>query len=411
MVGRIHPAPDPHEVQAVPQAQRLLRAEPRRPGPARRRGLDERVDRRARLTGRSRDAPAGRAPRPPPTSPTCSASPAGSTRSATGPGNATSSGCRRLTAPSTSRSTGTTPAPVPCPSRRRSASRMAIECPGAGLAEPIGYSAVDRAGLWAQLSGRTAVATSWRPRAGRAADAPRSAEPCGCLHDTPTDLLPSSRRRGPRRPGGDRLDHPCRRAHRHAGPAARGRLPDDRRRRRRRARRTCPPRHRRSRTATSSPTTCSRSATQVRLLDLDRCGPADPALDLAKFAADLHWWCAPDSERARALTDELPCRIRRVRPGALGPSRPAHPAVRPQAHRPPLRRALPRVGRPTFARVSPPPRPFWRGVRDGEHHPRRRHRLPHWPTLDPSLASLPPALPTCSRHGLMAPARRPLDAR
>jgi aminoglycoside phosphotransferase (APT) family kinase protein len=28
----------------------------------------------------------------------------------------------------------------------------------------------------------------------------------------------------------------------------------------------------------------------VRLLDLDRSGPAEPALDLAKLVADLHWW-------------------------------------------------------------------------------------------------------------------------
>jgi Ser/Thr protein kinase RdoA (MazF antagonist) len=39
----------------------------------------------------------------------------------------------------------------------------------------------------------------------------------------------------------------------------------------------------------------------IRLLDLDRCGPADPALDLAKFVADLRWWS--DEDRARTLAD------------------------------------------------------------------------------------------------------------
>ncbi len=31
---------------------------------------------------------------------------------------------------------------------------------------------------------------------------------------------------------------------------------------------------------------------RLRILDLDRVGWADPALDLGKFVADLHWWCA-----------------------------------------------------------------------------------------------------------------------
>jgi aminoglycoside phosphotransferase (APT) family kinase protein len=41
----------------------------------------------------------------------------------------------------------------------------------------------------------------------------------------------------------------------------------------------------------------------VRLLDLDRCGLADPALDLAKFVADLRWWSAADEDRASSLID------------------------------------------------------------------------------------------------------------
>ena len=31
---------------------------------------------------------------------------------------------------------------------------------------------------------------------------------------------------------------------------------------------------------------------RLRILDLDRSGWADPALDLGKFLADLHWWCS-----------------------------------------------------------------------------------------------------------------------
>ena len=39
---------------------------------------------------------------------------------------------------------------------------------------------------------------------------------------------------------------------------------------------------------------------QIRLLDLDRCGPADPALDLAKLIADLRWWSG-DGDLSRTL--------------------------------------------------------------------------------------------------------------
>jgi len=45
------------------------------------------------------------------------------------------------------------------------------------------------------------------------------------------------------------------------------------------------------------------SAEGVRLLDLDRCGPADPALDLAKFVADIRWWSGSDDGRASTLTE------------------------------------------------------------------------------------------------------------
>jgi hypothetical protein len=43
----------------------------------------------------------------------------------------------------------------------------------------------------------------------------------------------------------------------------------------------------------------------VRLLDFDRCGAADPALDLAKLVADLRWWCGPDQQCAEGLIDSF----------------------------------------------------------------------------------------------------------
>ena len=35
------------------------------------------------------------------------------------------------------------------------------------------------------------------------------------------------------------------------------------------------------------------SSAGLALIDVDRAGPGDRALDLAKFLADLHWWLAP----------------------------------------------------------------------------------------------------------------------
>lgn len=43
------------------------------------------------------------------------------------------------------------------------------------------------------------------------------------------------------------------------------------------------------------------TGSHVRLLDLDRCGAADPALDLGKFVADLRWWSGTDEARASEL--------------------------------------------------------------------------------------------------------------
>jgi hypothetical protein len=55
---------------------------------------------------------------------------------------------------------------------------------------------------------------------------------------------------------------------------------------------------------------------RIRILDLDRCGWADPALDLAKFLADLRWWCAADRQRAALLS-----RAFRIGYGPVEPAR------------------------------------------------------------------------------------------
>ena len=168
-------------------------------------------------------------------------------------------------------------------------SRMAIECPGAGLAEPIGYSAVDRAGLWASSPGEPL----WQ-HLGDPGLAERLTHLLGravrVLHDTPTDLLPLS----PDDPHDVQAEVASTiRAGEHIG--------------------TLVPQlgsdfltivdavvEGLAHVPTEAPTFTHGDLKsdnvlafdgQVRLLDLDRCGPADPALDLAKFAADLHWWC------------------------------------------------------------------------------------------------------------------------
>jgi aminoglycoside phosphotransferase (APT) family kinase protein len=43
---------------------------------------------------------------------------------------------------------------------------------------------------------------------------------------------------------------------------------------------------------------------RLRVLDLDRCARADPALDLGKLLADLRWWC-PDDRRAARWSEAL----------------------------------------------------------------------------------------------------------
>jgi len=181
-------------------------------------------------------------------------------------------------------------------------SRMARQCPGAGLAEPIAYSAADRAGLWRSSPGEPL----WQ-RLDDPGHAERLTHLLGravrVLHDTPTDLLPSS---------ADEHDVQAEvastvRAGEHIG--------------------TLIPQlganflaivdavvEGLAHVPTEAPTFTHGDLKsdnvlafdgEVRLLDLDRCGPADPALDLAKFAADLHWWCAPEPDRARALRESF----------------------------------------------------------------------------------------------------------
>jgi aminoglycoside phosphotransferase (APT) family kinase protein len=185
------------------------------------------------------------------------------------------------------------------------ASRMAIECPGAGLAEPIGYSAADRAGLWRSSPGEPL----WQ-RLGDPGHAERLTHLLGravrVLHDTPTDLLPPSTDEEKPRDVKAEVASTIR-AGEHIGTLVPqlgsdfltivGAVVDGL-----------------AHVPTEAPTfthgdlksdNVLASEGQVRLLDLDRCGPADPALDLAKFAADLHWWCAPDSDRARALSESF----------------------------------------------------------------------------------------------------------
>lgn len=179
--------------------------------------------------------------------------------------------------------------------------RLAARCPRAHVVEPIGFSAADRAGLWhgapgeplwQRFTGGVSAAAGMTHLVGRA---------IRVLHDTPLDALPA-------------LDTPARDAEAEIAATARagehivallpevgadflalvedvadelGRIP------------------------TEAPTFTHGDVKsdnvlafgeQVRLLDLDRCGPADPALDLAKLIADLRWWSGDGGDLSRTLT-------------------------------------------------------------------------------------------------------------
>ena len=182
------------------------------------------------------------------------------------------------------------------------AERVTKTCPGAHLAEPIGYSAADRAGFWEGAPGEPL----WRRFAGSAPSAARLTHLVGqalrVLHETPLDDLPAHD--GPARDTATEIASTVR-----AGEHIVALLPevgadflatvqdvaDDL-----------------ARVPTEAPTFAHGDAksdnilafgNDVRLLDLDRCGPADPALDLAKLVADLRWWCGADEDRAGVLVD------------------------------------------------------------------------------------------------------------
>ncbi len=179
-------------------------------------------------------------------------------------------------------------------------SRLAARCPRAKVVEPIGYSAADRAGLWHGAPGEAL----WQRFTGGVSAAAGMTHLVGrairVLHDTPLDALPAH-------------DAPARDAAAEMAATARagehlvallpevgadylaivedvadelGRIP------------------------TEAPTFTHGDVKsdnvlafgeQVRLLDLDRCGPADPALDLAKLIADLRWWSGDGGDLSRTL--------------------------------------------------------------------------------------------------------------
>jgi len=167
--------------------------------------------------------------------------------------------------------------------------RVADRVPGAFLAEPIGWAAGDRAGLW-----RGAPGTSLRDLLEDPAVAAPLLRLVGTavrvLHDTPVEDLPVDGRVR----GVDAEVRSTTSAAEHvvallpdAGADARAIVADA----------TARLDH-----LPAEPATVGHGDLKVdnvlahegsvRLLDLDRCGPADPALDLAKLTADLHWWSA-----------------------------------------------------------------------------------------------------------------------
>jgi aminoglycoside phosphotransferase (APT) family kinase protein len=168
-------------------------------------------------------------------------------------------------------------------------------CPDASLVEPVTYSAADRAAIW-----RTAPGESLRERLG-SSSAARHVHLVGqaarVLHDTDrTDLTAGIDARDGTAEVASTL-----RAGEHimallpdVGSAYRALVEDvaaglD----------ALPHEAARFTHGDLKADNVLVSGERVRLLDLDRSGPADPALDLGKFVADLHWWFA--AEQAREL--------------------------------------------------------------------------------------------------------------
>ena len=181
--------------------------------------------------------------------------------------------------------------------------RVTSECPGAHLAQPVAFSAADRAGFWEGAPGEPL----WRRFAGGAPEAKLTflvGRALRVLHETPLDDVPAHD--APPRDAAMEIASTIR-----AGEHISALLPevgaqflaiahevaDDL---------AC--------VAAEAPTFTHGDVksdnvlafgNDVRLLDLDRCGPADPALDLAKFVADLRWWCGPDRRCAGGLIDSF----------------------------------------------------------------------------------------------------------
>ena len=170
--------------------------------------------------------------------------------------------------------------------------RVAELAPGALLAEPIGWSEADRAGLWLGSPGRPLRGVLGAPEASGLLRHLGAA--VRVLHDTPTDVLPHDARN---RDAAAEIAATVR-----AGEHVVALLPD------------LEPALRSAVADVAAglaelPVESSRVCHgdlksdnvlahegTVRLLDLDRVGLADPALDLAKLVADLHWWDADHAD-------------------------------------------------------------------------------------------------------------------
>lgn len=190
------------------------------------------------------------------------------------------------------------------------AETLAESCPGARLVEPVGYVDAERAAVWRGAPGRP---LGTRLRDGGAHDGLRLVHLAGralrALHDADVSVaarhsvsaeVEATLRAGEHLtallpPAGDSYRHLVA-----SVVAALDRWPGE------------------PATLTHGDVKCdnllAEGEAQIRFLDLDRVSVADPALDLGKFLADLHWWCPP--QRLRALRSSL-----RAGYGAVDPAR------------------------------------------------------------------------------------------
>lgn len=182
-------------------------------------------------------------------------------------------------------------------------------CPGAALAAPAGYDRVDHAAVWWQADGHAMS----RCLAGSPVEAGRLVALVGAavrvLHDNPLGLTPSARITRAHPLGSHDVSTEGRATLR-AGEHIRLLLPDTGEiyvavasavLSRLAALPHEPP------TSTHGDLKCDNILVdqgEIRILDLDRFGWADPALDLGKLLADLRWW-APSEGRFLALADHL----------------------------------------------------------------------------------------------------------